>query len=788
MSIPWRKCCPYLVAGTVILLLTCLQLIPYFSPDKDVFQRLKWITYDWRVRLAAQYSDDHQATNQFAAVLINERSWEWLKSGDAENKALLEKQRQWPVPRQIHGRVVRELTAQGVKSIAFDIIFDRKAASDSPVVMDLEQSKRNGFTEAMLAQYQSFTETNQPTQYIVESDDFFGAQMRLASNVVLASTEGLLPAESFLTNAATVGIVEIHKDYDGICRRIKAYEDIKVWHPLILQSAINDQTDIAKIRVETNRIIFPMPDGTEGELELDAQGCFEVPVKEGDKEIVRREKPYRVVRIWHLGIAMAARALNLDLEHPVVEKNQIILKGPGVERILPVDDDGNLYVDWCLPTDDQHVFMTEDYGTVLRRDIKRQKDPASLAQDQPLKGKSVVIGSVMKGNNMMDFVHTPLSGSDFGVSTHWNVANSVMLNRFIKPSPIWLDLMINLIFAVLASVFAWQFRVGWSILCVISLGVAYTLLSAVVFVQYRCWLPMVLPFLSLLAAFLALVAYRVIFEQQERRRVKGVFSKLVSPDVVNELLSTENLKLDGSRREVTVYFADVRGFTEMTDLNQVRAEEYVRAHNLQGDDAKAHFDQQAADVLRTVNLYLKTIADVVKTYHGTLDKYIGDCVMAFWGAPIWDEKHALNCVLAAVESQRAIYRLSVERTEENRRREKENEHRIAQGQEPLSLLPVLSLGTGVNTGMVTVGLMGSDAHIFNYTIFGREVNVASRLEGVSGRGRVIIGPATYEQLKKHDPALAATCVALDPVKVKGIREAVAIYEVPWRLPDMTMQF
>jgi adenylate cyclase len=95
-------------------------------------------------------------------------------------------------------------------------------------------------------------------------------------------------------------------------------------------------------------------------------------------------------------------------------------------------------------------------------------------------------------------------------------------------------------------------------------------------------------------------------------------------------------------------------------------------------------------------------------------------------------------------------------------------------------LPVaLQLGTGINTGLVTAGLMGSDRHIFNYTVFGREVNLASRLEGVSGSGRIIISDTTYNHLLRHAPALAATCKELAPEKVKGFRNAVRIYEVPW---------
>jgi adenylate cyclase len=156
--------------------------------------------------------------------------------------------------------------------------------------------------------------------------------------------------------------------------------------------------------------------------------------------------------------------------------------------------------------------------------------------------------------------------------------------------------------------------------------------------------------------------------------------------------------------------------------------------------------------------------------------------MAFWGAPAAHPRHALNCVRAAINAQRAIDELNRARADENTKRELQNFQRAAAGEMPLPALPILSLGTGINTGPALVGLMGSDKHGLNYTVFGREINLASRLEALSGRGRIFIGEATSRALQRDDPALAATCTAHAPVTVKGIRESVKMFEVPWRLP------
>jgi adenylate cyclase len=227
-----------------------------------------------------------------------------------------------------------------------------------------------------------------------------------------------------------------------------------------------------------------------------------------------------------------------------------------------------------------------------------------------------------------------------------------------------------------------------------------------------------------------------------------------------------------------VYFADVRGFTEFTDQSQAKVLEYIRAHRLSGAEAEAAIAEEARETLDTVNLYLGAIADTIKRHNGILDKFIGDCAMAFWGALVPNPKHAAACVRAAIDAQRAIYELNLKRAEENQKRELENT--MSGASRPKSKLPILMLGSGINTGMATVGLMGSDKHGLNYTVFGREVNLASRLEAVSGRSRIIISGATYSHLLRDDPELAATCIALPPVKVKGIVAEVNIYEVPWR--------
>ncbi len=497
--------------------------------------------------------------------------------------------------------------------------------------------------------------------------------------------------------------------------------------------------------------------------------------------ILRRAKAFTNDRVWHMGILLAAHHLKLDLNHADVDlaHGRITLRGEGgIERVIPVDRDGFFYVDWALRPQD-HRLTIEPVHSLLRQNRLRKLGESSEPQVD-WRGKLVIIGSSAQGNDLTDLGATPLDKNTLLVSKHWNVANSVLTGRFIHPASFTMQIVLIALVGIVTALLSVKMRVVPGLLAVLCLAAGYSVICLGVYVQQRLWLPMILPLAgALFVQYALLITYRVVFEQREQRRVKAIFSKVVSPNVAKELLGREHLSLGGARCELTVFFADVRGFTELTDAAQEQVAEFVRVHKLDGEAAEAAINESARETLDTVNTYLALVADTVKKHDGTLDKYIGDCVMAFWGAPTAQPQHALNCVRAAIDSQRALYELNQRRVTENMQREIENKARISAGLPAKPMLAILSLGTGINTGSVTAGLMGSADHIFNYTVFGREVNLASRLEGVSGRGRIIIGEATYAALLRDDPALAARCVEQEPTKPKGFQKPVRNFEVPW---------
>lgn len=675
---------PVVIAVGVIALACLFQALPRWVPTFDVFERLELMSYDWRVRRGFEPT---APAASLGVVFIDDDSLESVN----QNFGYI-----WPWPRQLYGRLVNELTAQGAKTIGFDMLFLDRDPPRPETSLQIEGKE-------------------------VSSDAYFADTLRHADNVVLASVRddsagewrALVPPEIFRTNAAHIGHISSDADSDGVLRRARAFHD----------------------------------DPEHG-------------------------------RLWHMGIVLAARQLGLDLDQAIIDPEGIRLDGPaGNTRIIPTDKDGFFYIDWALTWNDPRL-LKESFESVLLEEMAR--DRGRTNQIPQWEGRTVVVGSIGSGNNIRDFGATPLARQTYLVSKHWNVANSIILNRFVQRSSYSVETMLILLMGGIAAVITWRLRALAAAGLVLLLLAFYAWLGFALFASSRYWLPLMLPgFVALLMTHVSMVTYRAIFEQREGHRIRSVFAKVVSADVVSELLRAERVALGGARRKVTVYFADIRGFTRLTDESQAMAEEYVTHHGLSAEAAEALLDERAREVLSAVNLYLGKVADTIKEHHGTLDKYIGDCVMAFWGAPTPSEQQAVDCVRAAIVAQQAVRELNLTRAAENIRRRDENKARVLGGLPPLPSLMLLTLGSGINTGMATVGLMGSDAHLLNYTVFGREVNLASRLEGLSGRGRIIISQSTFTELNQLAPELAANCVELPPAAVKGFRDPIRLYEVRW---------
>jgi len=229
---------------------------------------------------------------------------------------------------------------------------------------------------------------------------------------------------------------------------------------------------------------------------------------------------------------------------------------------------------------------------------------------------------------------------------------------------------------------------------------------------------------------LGIIIYRYISEEKEKKKIRGAFQHYLTASVINEMLKDPaKLKLGGDKKDLTVLFSDIRGFTTISE--KLTPEELVRL----------------------LNEYLTAMTNIVFQYDGLLDKYMGDAIMAVFGAPLDQPDHAQRACLTALNMMTELHRLQNKWQEEG--------------------CPVLNIGIGVNSGDMVVGNMGSEMR-FDYTVMGDMVNLGSRLEGMNKEygSNIIISEFTYNTVKK-----TMCCRELDWVRVKGKKLPVKIYEL-----------
>ncbi len=748
---PWLL--PVLMTTFVVGVVCVVEVLQHGGLSSG-FRRWEWIVYDYLVGLNADRPLDDGSVSKLGFVEIRDESIRTIADGSLGFEFGL----YWP--RHLHAKLLEELAAEGAKAVAFDVLFAEPRADHAPVMLGTGET--------------------------VPSDEAFARSLAETRIGILAASEDVLPDERFLAGKIPVGDISAVRDADGVLRRAKPYTDHnRIWHRAIRQHAASQSLALSKARADSSQVLIPpLGSGSNFVIRLDAEGRFNPADLD---QTGPPAKPFQSLRIWHMGIMLAARSLGLDLTRTEFVGHDLLIRGTnGISRAIPLDEEGFFLIDWRTRRGDPDL-TTLSFEQVLARHLLRKDEP----QANTFSNKLVIVGSTATGNDLTDRGPTPLSKDTYLVSKHWNVAAMVIGDRFIRSSPVWLNILLILFLGTTAAALTWILRAVHASLSVLVLLGGYLLAAYLLFVLQGFVIPVVLPsFGGLLLNHVVLVIHRARIEQNEKRRVRNVFAKMVSPNIVDELLKTEAVVFGGLRKKVSVYFADVRGFTAFMDARERHTDEHIRRTGLTGAEADRFRDEAADKNLRTINGYLAIIADNVKKHQGTLDKYMGDCVMAFWGAPIHDPHHALRCVLAAIESQQAIERLNEQSNRENEERAKENPARLARGEPPVEKLPEISLGTGINTGFVTVGLMGSDEHGLNYTVFGGDVNLASRLEGFSGRGRIILGEGTYEELLKLAPDLAALCPGLEVTGLKGFSSGLRGYEVPWRTigPEITSKY
>jgi len=417
-----------------------------------------------------------------------------------------------------------------------------------------------------------------------------------------------------------------------------------------------------------------------------------------------------------LAVSMALKELQAQeiLYHP--DRRLVEVKTAGGNSInIPVDDRGKTLVYYYGP------FQTFRYISFF-----------SLINEQvPIEyfnNKVVIVGASAPG--LSDLRSTPWQPSFPGVEVHANVFYQLINQKFIHELSKSGEFLFILILGIIAGLlFTFLRPVGG----VIAGTVFYILVFVgvwLVFAFKLLWMPLIAPFLTVLLTYTTHYAYRYRVEERDKREIKKIFSHYVSASVVDELLKKpEMVKLGGEKKFCTVLFSDLAGFTNLSEATSPE------------------------ELVKLLNEYLTEMTHIVLNNQGTLDKYVGDAIMAIFGAPIDIENHALGGCKTALLMQRSL-------------------EKIRQDWKKRSL-PELNQRIGINSGPMVIGNMGSDIR-FDYTAIGDSVNLGARLEGANkqyGTG-IMISDATYQLVQGEVIARP-----LDMLRVKGKSEPVKVYEL-----------
>ena len=366
------------------------------------------------------------------------------------------------------------------------------------------------------------------------------------------------------------------------------------------------------------------------------------------------------------------------------------------------------------------IFLSE---LELRDGRKPEVDPVAF------KNKIVFIGATAAG--LHELFQTPFGekGKMPGIQINASVVDGILSNSFIKPGTLASSILLLLISTLLVSLIGVHSGFWWSLLATAAVGFADMTIVAGAF-RNGVWLPVVPTTFAILFSQFSCVAYKYFVEDRAKREVRSLFSKYVSPTVVNALITDPSkARLGGERREMTVLFADIRGFTTMSEA------------------------ARAEDVLLQLNEFFTQMVELVFKHHGTLDKFVGDMIMAFFNAPLDDPNHSDHAVQMGLAMLEELDKL--------------NQRWCAQGK------PKLDIGVGINTGEMIVGNVGSEKTL-SYTVIGDNVNLGARLESLNKEynSHIIISEFTLAKLKGqyHTRSLGS-------VKVKGKARAIDVYEV-----------
>ncbi len=655
-----------------------------------------------------------------------------------------------PWPRTVHGALVDALTARGAGAIAFDMTFDRPSGGPGRAALEgVGAAYRTAGLQGAAEALRTTTDVLRSAEQGARAPA--AARLAQAARTVGSVTEGLTQFEDALEAAIDGGdpdaafassiqasgrvvlgaVAYSQREAEALGRQGPSGGLRGVATSTISTLAVDDGSGLTRLvdgrghfRSGLYRRYFDVRGPTERLAA--ATPHFGLINASPDEDGVNRRMPL-LAGIKGSGVVLPSLALKAVEVASGPAEIEVVgdprSPAPDLVRVGPISVSTELgasvMLDWTGPFDPKRFPI---FSVV---DILDGRVEAAQIEDRVVFVAATAIGT-------HDQRVTPLEPAVPGVYIHATVAQNLLEGRRLSRPPyvVFLELLILVGIGAIAGGLMARVGLRGQIGLTLLLAVAWGIVNQLLFLRGLVVVT-VLPLMLIFGCLLVMSMWSYLVEQRERRQTRRAFGQYLSPQVLDKVLAEpeEYLKLGGRRYEATVLFSDIRGFTTISEALTPEA------------------------LGRFLNEYMTPMTDIVFRHQGTLDKYIGDAVMAFWGAPVAQPDHALRACRAAIEMHGEVDRINRQFAEEG--------------------LPKIAIGIGLSSGPMTIGNMGSDDH-FAYTALGDRVNLGARLESQTkayGVG-VMISEATYRQVAND--MLGRELGAL---RVKGKSEPVGIFEL-----------
>jgi adenylate cyclase len=617
----------------------------------------------------------------------------------------------FPLPRRAYAELVKRLSEEGARVVAFDATFPTPESNSAGQALDRLQAQLGASAPPDVER--QIKRLKQES----DQDGAFAASLKTAGNVVLGHL--------FLDNErAKNADPKLEEEYFNIVWAKSFPQVLKV------KSKDGKDFDLSQAWISNGGTVAAGAEANITKLAEAAVSYGFIDINPDPDGTLRHALLIMRYRDQDFFPSLAMQVLREYEQIPDQEIAAYIAEN-GLERIqfgthpLRPSRDGTAIINYVGPYGSYRHYSMWDV-------ISHTTPPDAF------KGKIVLLGATAKA--IGDLRITPFQNGDayMGVEVHANIVDNLLhsgeagrsfLRRGAREEMI--DIGFILLFGIGMGIWYGRVKPLYSTVALVLVLAAFGWFVYFSFEHWGSWLSFAIPAATLVANYAAITSFRMIFEEREKRKIRKTFSQYLSPGVIGliEKDPQKYIRPGGETKDLTVMFSDIRDFTTLSE-------------GLTADEL-AHL----------LNEYLGEMTDVLFRNFGTLDKYIGDAIMAFWGSPYPQDDHAIRACNCALEMSRSLEKLNIKWKEEGRK--------------------PISIGIGLNTGPVSVGNMGSDKRLA-WTVMGDNVNLASRLEGMTKQYRVqvVISEGTYRQVAKQ-----FVCRDLDRIRVKGKLQPVTIYEL-----------